>query len=230
MTALGAVNPLHNAQPFSGQGASLYVTSGSEVQYRRMVMQPRRRVLRQGWSGRNAKTLRVDSDTGVSDDQIDFAYDISGLAAGSYVADVRHYKNHWENLATNDLTQPFTIDGSAAEVAAIRGTVTWHAPEIRSGGIVRFRWAWHAADVGTQPTLFRVDFTAGPTSPADLTINLETGRIEYVLDSAALSDASAYTVVLKGENGATTATLATDSVTADATGPAAPTLVSISAR
>lgn len=221
---------IHNAQPFSGQGASLYVTSGSSVQYRRLLLRSGRRVLRKGWSGRNAKTLRVDSQAGVADDQIDFAYDISSLAAGSYVADVRHYKDHWENLATDDLTQPFTIDGSAAEVASIRGTATWHAPVILAGGIVRFRWAWHAADTGTQPTLFRIDFTAGPTSPADLTISLETGRIEYVLESLALSDASAYTVVLKAENGATTATLATDSVTADATGPAAPTLVSISAR
>lgn len=230
MSTLAYRSALHNAQPFSGQGASLYVTSGSTVQYRKLRLQPRRSVLRKGWPARDPKTTRVDSQAGVADDQIDFAYDISGLAAGSYVADVRHYKSHWENLATDDLTQPFTIDGSAAEVAAILGTATWHAPEIRAGGVVRFRWAWHPADTGTQPTLFRIDFTAGPTSPADLTMSVETGRVEYQLDSAALSDGSAYTVVLKAENGATVATLKTDTVTADATGPAAPTLVSISAR
>lgn len=227
MSTLGSIHAIHNAQPFNGQGASLYVTSGSTVQYRRLLLAPRGKVLRQGWSGRNAKTLRVASDTGVSDDQIDFAYDLSSLAAGDYVADVRHYRDDVENLTTNYDTIRFEIDGAAAEVAQVLGTATWLEPDILAGGVVRFRWVWHPSSEGTQPDTFRITFSAGPTSPTALTTDIVAGQFDYELSSAALSDASAYTVVLSAELGAVTATLATNNVTADATGPAAPSLVSI---
>lgn len=231
MSTLGSTTALRNADPFNGQGASLYVTSGTSVVYRKLRLRPRGPVLRKGWVVRDPKTTRVDSMAGVADDQLDFAYDLSSLAAGTYTADVRHYLDGVENLSTNALTHTFTIDGSAAEVTAILGTATWIEPEIRAGGIVRIKWAYHASPIGTQPSQFRIDFTAGPTSPSDILVTATSGQSEYAVDTSALSDASAYTVTLKAENGATVATLHSGKTfTADTTGPTTPTLVSATAR
>lgn len=231
MSVLGYGKALHGARPFQGQGASLYVTSGETVQYRRLVLGGRRRVLRQGWSGRNAKTLRVASDTGVSGAQIDFAHDISALPAGEYTADVRHFLDDIENLTTNAGTLRFEIDGSAEPVDAVLGSATWLEPTILSGGIVRLRWTWHPALHGTQPDTFRVVFTAGPTSPSDLTLDVTAGLFEYELLTGALDDASEYTVSLKAELDAVSTTLLSGKqFQADATAPATPTLVSIKAR
>lgn len=231
MSTLAHGPAIHNAQPFGGQGASLYVTAGSEVQYRRLVLGPRRRVLRLGWSGRNSKTLRVASDTGSSGDQIDFALSLSGYAAGAYAADVRHYLDDVENLTTNANILQFAIDGSQAQVEGVLGTATWLTPETLAGGVVRLRWAWHPSPYGTQPDTFRLAFTAGPTSPADITTTIITGLFDYEVNTDALSDASAYTVSLKAERGAVSTTLLSGKTfTADATAPATPTLVSISAR
>lgn len=224
MTALASRSSIHNAQPFSGEGVSLYLTAGDTVQYRRLSLGHRGKVLRQGWSGRNAKTLRVDSQTGVSDDQIDFALDLSGYAAGEYTADVRTFLSDVENLTTNSNTVHFEIDGAAAEVEAIFGTATWLTPDILSGGDVRFRFIWHPATTGVQPDTFRITFTAGPDSPDDATVSAVSGQFDYELTVEGLSDASAYTVELSAELGAVTATLATEDVTADASGPAAPTI------
>ena len=83
MSSLSSGLSINNADPFSGQGASLYLTSGTTVVYRKLRLQPRGSVLRQGWVVRDPKTTRVDSTAGVADDQIDFAYDLSTLAAGT---------------------------------------------------------------------------------------------------------------------------------------------------
>lgn len=232
MSVLAYSRACHNAQPFSGQGASLYVTVGSSVQYRRYLTGGRRKVLRQGWSGRNAKTLRVDSDTGVADDQIDFSYSLPAtLASQTVTVDVRHYKDDVENLSYNYLTETIELDSSRDPVPAVYGSAVWIEPEIRAGGIVRLAWTWIPVDYGTQPTRFRIVFTAGPTSPSDITTTVTTGLNDYTVDTLALSDSSAYTVRLEAETDTVTTILASGKTfTADATGPAQPTLVSISAR
>jgi hypothetical protein len=234
LTAVLDSRAAHNAHPFDGQGASLYVTAGDTVKYRAIRVQNRRRgagVCRQGWTGRNPKTLRVASDTGVSGDQIDFAHDISALPAGEYAVDVRHFKGDVENLTDNNGIVRIEIDGSADPVLSVLGTATWLEPEILAGGIVRLRWTWHPSLDGVQPDTFRIDFTAGPTSPSDLTLDVSEGLFEYELLTGALDDASAYTVSLKAELGAVSTTLLSGKTfQADATAPATPTLVSIIAR
>lgn len=223
----------HNAHPFAGKGASLYVTAGDTVKYRAIRVRGRRGagVCRQGWAGRNPKTLRVASDTAASGEQIDFAHDVSALPAGEYTADVRHFLDNIENLSTNAGTRRFEIDANADLVEAVLGTATWLEPDILAGGIVRLRWSWHPSPHGTQPDTFRIDFTAGPTSPADLTLEVTVGRFEYELLTGPLDDSAAYTVSLKAELDAVSTTLLSGKqVTADATAPATPTLVSIRAR
>lgn len=229
MSTMGYGVAIHSADPFAGQGASLYVTAGSAVQYRRYLTKRGRSVLRKGWSGRDAKTLRVAVETGISGDTLEFDYSLpAALASQEVTIDVRHFKDDVENLNTAGVHR-VTLDGSRNEVEEIRGTATWLTPEVLAGGIVRLRWVYHAADDGVQPTSFRVDFTAGPTSPADIETDAHSGT-EYELDTAALDDSGTYTIALYAETDTLSTLLTTQSITADASGPPAPTLVSARAH
>ena len=230
MTTLAYASAIHNAQPFSGQGVSLYVTIGASVAYRRRRLGGRRSVLRKGWSGRDAKTLRVASETGTTGDDVELTYSIpASMASESIAIDVRHYLDNVENATTNSGIARVDLDANRDDDTAILGTASSIAPEIRAGGIVRFAWLYHAADDGAQPTSFRIEFASGPTSPDDIETPV-VGDHDYEVDSLALDDSAEYTVNLYAETDTLSTLLLTRTVTADASGPPAPTLVSATAH
>lgn len=229
-------------RPFEGQGLSVYATVGDEVLYRTpRVVRPRFRRHRRIWTkgttprlplGTNpiAKTTRRAFDTGTAGDELDIALQIpSAWASEEIVIDVRHYRDDVENLATNLRTVRVQLNGSLAEVQEIQGTAILIDPEIRAGGIVRLKWRWIPALDGVQPTLFRAMRTAGPTSPADVTVTA-SGAGRYEVDTPALNSA-AYTYKIRAEVGAVTKDVLTGiTFTADAAGPPAVTQIMTDAR
>lgn len=213
------------AAPFSGSGTSLYGNVGTSVVYRAVKIVSRRRARGLGLV---RKTSRVDS---AADPAASFAYSMPvGWASSAVVFDVRRYKDNVENLSTNFGTVAVTLDGSLDDVTSILGTATLLAPEILAGGVVRLRFRYHKSDSGLDPFSFSWSRTAGPTSPSASTVAYDPDNAVHVVDTAALSDASAYTYKLTAINGAHSVDLLTGVVfTADASGPPAPTLGSAEA-
>jgi len=222
-----------NDQPFSGQGVSLYVSIESSVQYRniRLVGRGRRRA-RKHWikgAGGNhdiaaASVLKTARVASVTYDTTECDYDLpASFANQTAIFEVRHYKDNVENLVSNYRTVSVELDANRDPVTAIHGTATLLAQEVRAGGIVRLRILWKPSLDGVQPTQFVATRTAGPTSPADATVSYSAGTKIVEIDTPALSDASAYTYMIRAENGATTKNVLTGiTVTADASGPPAP--------
>jgi len=135
---------------------------------------------------------------------------------------LRTYKDGFEN---EDLTiKTVTLNASGEFDASLAGTATLLSTQQRDGGVVRIRFSWENTGSLT-PTSIKLIRTAGPTSPADQTYAY-VGDGTYEIDTTALSDASAYTfkIQMVVASPSTTADVLTGiSVTADATGPVAPT-------
>lgn len=217
-------------RPFNGTGASLYIGSGAPDPGPESILF---RLLRFGAclflqgvqstiGGTNVnKTARVAS---VSDPTDEIPYTLPGTLANTTVyAQVRAYKDDAEN-ETNFRPVRIELDGSLADITGIHGTALLLDYEPRAAGVVRIRFAWIPARTGTQPAQFVAVRTAGPTSPANATITAVTRGRVYEIDTPALSDSAPYTYKIRAENGATTLDVLTGiSITADATGPTAPT-------
>ncbi len=232
---------LFNDRPFNGTGTSAYANLGSTVRYRdlRVLHLPKKYPRRsadplgpwikgQGGVHDIAAGITKTARRGyAADPTASIPIDVSDLipATGTAVIalDVRTYKDDVENESDNNRIVTKTIDTSGDEINAILGAATLLDQEVRAGGVVRIRFLWSPSVDGTQPTQFRLTRTAGPSSPPDVVQLYSAGNPVEIL-TAALSDASAYTFRITAENGAVTAdVLAGISVTADATGPAAPT-------
>jgi len=210
-------------RPFSGSGYSLYATVGTSVQYRNL------RLLSDGVIG------SVQLDYGATNVEKTARRDTiesgdtwalpSSFNSETVTFDIRHYEDDVENATTNYRTVTLDIDGSGNSQSAINGTGTLVATEIQTGGVVVLRMRYYRKDTGIQPNLFRLTRTAGPTAPADVTVSrtvtAPTDLITFT--TGALSDSSAYTFKIVAENGSSTKDLITGiAVTADATGPTAP--------
>lgn len=210
---------LFAARPFEGSGTSLYVTVGDAVQYRRLHLGSQ-----QALNGVPAitKTARVAN---VSDPDDEIAYSLPAALHGEQITiDIRRHADGWENLTSNAYTQTRVLDGSGDDDTGIIGTAILLETEILAGGIVRLRFRYLASPDGLQPVTFTAVRTAGPTSPADASIDYDESRQVFEIDTPPLSDASAYTYKITATNGATTIDLLTGiTFTADATGPTAPT-------
>ena len=231
-------------RPFEGQGLSLYANVGETVQYRAIRSVGRRfRRQRRCWTKGTpcslpinedpiAKTTRQAFELAAAGEETEVDLTLPAEWAGqTIVVDVRHFKDDVENLTSNFRTLRIDLDGSLAEVLEIFGTAELLSTELRSAGIVRIRFVWNAARDGVQPTLFRIQRTAGPTSPADVTTSAVTGQRVYEIDTPALSDSAPYTYKVRAENGATVIDALTGiTFTADATGPPAVTQVLTDAR
>jgi hypothetical protein len=140
-----------------------------------------------------------------------------------YVVDVRRYKDDVENPSDNYRIAHITTDGSGDSVDAIYGTAYLLYVEKRDGGICRIHFVFEQAIDGLPALTLTAIRTAGPTSPSNVAIDAESGRQTYAIDTPALSDASPYTYKIQAANSAVTADVITDiTVTADATGPTAP--------
>lgn len=215
------------AEPFSGQGVSLYVTIGSSVQYRTLslVSAGLRGAERDiGAVVSNPKTTRVASASSPAS-TIAMAVDAAWYSQ-TIAVDARQYKDDVENETSDP--RIITLDGSGNSVAEILGTATLLGSEQRDGGIVRIRFVWTPSEDGLQPDTFTAIRTAGPSSPANAAVSASTGRQLIEIDTPVLSDASAYTYKIQAASGATTLDILTGiSITADATGPTAPSVTAV---
>lgn len=224
-----------NDHPFDGDGVSLYARAGSEVQYRNVRVLPvsrgrRRNGAIKGTGGNHSlgaasvlKTARVASAAAPA---VTLDFTLPAAMLGQTVTfDVRRYKDDVENESTAYRTVTAAVDGSGEDATGILGTASLVSVEKRAGGVCRIRFTWTASRVGVQPVRFRAARTAGPTSPSSTTVGVVDRQRLYEIDTAALSDASAYTFKITAENAAGTITadvLTGITVTADATGPTAP--------
>lgn len=238
----------YNAHPFDGEGTSLYANVGTAVEYRRLriVRRPRRlarkRCRRSRWikgtggahdiAAGVTKTARIDSVAAPTEQLVTTlpADLLPSSGTGEVVLDVRPYADDVEHLNTNSGTVQNTLDTSGDDQNAILGTALLVGTEVRAGGTVRFRFQWRPAADGVQPDQFVLERTAGPTSPSDVTqsfAGLAGDPATIVeIDVASLSDSAAYTFTVRADDSVTGATadiLVGIVVTADASGPTAPT-------
>lgn len=220
---------IFNHQPFTGSGVSLYVTAGARVQYRnqRLISGSILRGVEFDCGAASVlKTSRVAFETSPTD-SITTTIDPSD----TYTVDIRTFRDNVENESDNYRTRSVTVDGSGDDTNTIQGTATLLDYELRDGGIVRLRFQWEPAADGVQPDTFTAMRTAGPTSPANAAVTVTEGiRLVVEIDTPVLSDASPYTYKIQASLLAVTADVLTGiSVTADATGPAAPSGVTAEA-
>lgn len=230
-----------NDRPFDGEGVSVYASIGSTVRYRNLRVLPagrtrgRRHGTVKGQGGNHnlaassvLKTARVAS---AASPAATLDYTLPAAMLNQTVTfDVRRYLDDVENESDNYRTATVETDGGGDDATGILGTATLLSQEVRSGGIVRLRIAYKEARSGVQPTVFRAIRTAGPSSPASATASYRTGQRLVEIDTPALLDSSAYTFKVRAENALGTVTLDVltgISVTADATGPAAPSSGSV---
>lgn len=222
MSRLKCKNTMYAHRPFDGDGYSLYATIGSTVQYRnRRLLCKQLGSAELDFGATNVtKTARQGTITAGGTWTIPAAYQ-----SQTVTFDVRRYKDDVENNTYNYRTATVAIDGSGDLTTAINGTGTHINTEVLAGGIVKISFRYYKADNGVQPTLYRLTRTAGPTAPTDVTVTKTIVVPSEVITftTGALSDSSAYTFKIVAENDSTTKDLITGlSVTADATGPTAP--------
>lgn len=215
--------------PFAGSGVSLYVTAGATVQYRNLhaITGIICRGTTLAFGGTSVlKTARVAFENSPTDS---ITYTIA--PSDTYTVDIRTFRDNVENESDNYRTRTVTVDGSGDDTNTIQGTATLLDYEKRDGGIVRLRFLWEPSADGVQPDTFTAIHTAGPTSPANASVTVDAGvRLLIEIDTPVLSDASPYTYKIQASLSAVTADVLTGiSVTADATGPAAPSGVTAEA-
>lgn len=215
-----------NHQPFSGQGVSLYVGN----LYRNLHLlnsAGARPLLVQGTDfpiGETnvSKTARIASTSGTAGAEVTLSPDLSAYNESTIQLDLRHYKDHVESEVVHP--RKITIDASGDAENKIQGAYQAAGVQLRAGGVVRVRFWYLASSNGVAPETFSLSRTAGPTTPGDVSVNYEGSGL-YEIDTAALSDASAYTfdVIASNATLSVTRTLGAVTFTADASGPAAPT-------
>lgn len=224
-------------RPFAGEGVSLYATLGSVVQYRNHRIFGGRKRRRgfgfvkgsqaaQGYGNGVTKSARVDS-VAFPTDSIAFTFPTS-FNSQTVAWDVRHYLDDLENLSSNFLTQVTAIGSTGGGTSTINATASVVGQQQRAGGVVRFTVQINPSTSGVQPILIRLHRTAGPSSPADALANYASGVAVLEIDSPALLDSAPYTYQLNLENGSVVLVAETGiAVQADATGPPAPTFVTL---
>lgn len=224
--------------PFEGEGASLYAESGSSVQYRHPIFLRGCSLGKKSFGGTLAKITesRLRSDDALSvplprtlrvgfaaspTEEIDYTVPAAWYP-GNVALALRTFKDGIENEDSS--VKVVTLNSDGEFDASLSGTAVVLSKEQRDGGVVRIRFSW--VNTGTlTPTSIKLIRTAGPTSPSDQTYSYVGDGI-YEIDTTALSDASAYTfkIQMVVASPSTTADVLTGiSITADATGPDAPT-------
>lgn len=213
-------------RPFRWQGVSVYAGSGL-ARYRdgRIIggttLMPTVRIGRE-------KTARIASEAGTGELEVTAAVPEALIDNPAVAFDVRHYRDDCECEVT--APQLATIDSGGDDVEAIGGRALYIRTDVRTGGraTIFFRFIAGAFD---RPFRFRIEFTAGPTSPADIT-TLYAGPKLYDVPASGLSSGT-YTFTLTAENQAETVsvTLLTGiQFTVDADGPDAVTGVTVEVR
>lgn len=214
---------MYNHHPFTGDGYSLYATIGNTVQYRNKRLLCGNPLGSAELDFGATSVLKTARRTTIAPDG---TWTIpAGFNSQTVTFDIRRYKDDVENETYNYRTVTLDVDSGGDGQTAIYGTGSLVGTEIKAGGIVVLRMRYYRADNGVQPNLYRLTRTAGPTAPADVTVSQTITSPSDVITftTGALSDSSAYTFKIVAENDSTTKDLITGiSVTADATGPTAP--------
>lgn len=220
---------IYNDQPFSGSGVSLYVTVGESVQYRNLRIVGNGHLQTANWligTGSVLKTTRVASEASPVS-SISVPVD-STWESETITVDVRTYADNVENNTDNYRPARVELDGSGEAQPTIQGVATLIGTEARSGGVCIVRVAFENAVTGLQADTLTLVRTAGPTTPADVDLEVVEGREVYEFETEVLMDTapgapSPYTFKIVGSAGAVDVDLLTGiSVTADSTGPDAP--------
>lgn len=232
-------------RPFAGTGTSLYVSAGDTVQYRNLRLlargkrhrgqSARRGTWIKGSSGVHditaASVLKTCRAASAADPTSSFAYALPAALLPPVgqtrliTFDVRTYAADVENESENFRTVSVLIDSNGNDAGQILGTARLLNIEVRAAGIVRLRFIYLPSTDGVQPTQFKAMRTAGPTTPADVTVSWSSGRRILEIDTPPLSDAAPYTYTIRALNQAGTVmkdVLTGIAVQADATGPDAP--------
>ena len=215
--------PFLNHHPFTGDGVSLYAQVGTSLQY------SNRRVYSRCLKGTGGefgigstsvtKTSRVASVASPAT-TIDYTFPVSWHSQ-TVTVNLRTYKDDVENEDISG-SRTFVLDGSGVVVSDITGTAVLLSTRKMDGGVVEIRFQWYEGD-GLPAATFQLIRTAGPTSPSNIVFDA-SGSGVYAVETSVLSDASAYTFKIRAVNGSVTKDVLTGiSVTADATGPSAPT-------
>lgn len=217
---------IYTHRPFEGQGVSLYVSVAESVQYRNLRIVGNGYLQSPNWvigTGDIEKTARVAFEASpVSSISVPVDTD---WQSQTLAVDVRTFADDVENNSDNYRIARIDLDGSGVAQDTIQGVATLLGVEARSGGICVIRIAFANSTTGLQATLLTAVRTAGPTTPANIEVEVESGRVVYEFTTEVLMEVggSPYTFKIQGTAGATTADLLTGiTVTVDSTGPDAP--------
>jgi hypothetical protein len=219
--------PVSYDRAFAGRGVSLYVSAGSDVQYRRLrVCQAGQMITQHVSLDQFPATLRrAKADHPAT--TLDWTIPAEMLPAfgetATIAVDVRPFRDDVE-LDTRQ-RQTIEIDSAGNLVSTLGGTAELLNQVQQAGGVVKLEFAYYLPEDEAEPFRFRWVATDGPTSPADAVVTHSPGSTRYSVLTPALSDAAAYTYTLQAENeaGDVVLELLTGvSVLADASGPPAP--------
>lgn len=171
----------------------------------------------------------------VKDPAVEFEYSLPDAMLDQTIwAQVRRHAGGVENPT---IYQPIKItadaEGEGVDTIGGHGRIT--AITKFAGGGFEFQFRWMPSLNGLPPAQFRLEKTAGTGTIADVLLTYVARQTRYKIAVTGLTDAEAYTFNLSAENGTATKLLPyageTDlDVTADASGPPAPTALSLVAH
>ena len=218
-----------------GPGVSLYlgppgVDDASRITYRRRRFLNRQHFVGlDAWTGGGEFFLHDSIVAQVTCPTEEITYTLPAeYTSTTFWAQLRTFEGGLENPSIYG-AQRISVDSDQEQSNTIDGSAFVTAIQKRDAGGLRVRFEWLPAITGIQPTQFTLTRTAGPTSPADVTVAVSSVPTAYQIDVASLTDAGAYTFNLVAENGAVTKTLAVVNFTADAAGPSSVTGLSAAA-
>lgn len=235
------VTPLQMNSPFAGGfGAAVYASepnmAGPEsIRYRQPVYWPKRGRVVQTRGHFGAATIpraRPALQIVKAPTQPEVTLPDEYLGATAWLI-VRPHRDGIE-LPTLQGAVQVTIDDDGELEQTIDGSGTLWAVELLAGGGVRFKWDWSAGI--NEPEEFVVACISGPTSPADVTVSLGVDRRSYAAKFEGLQE-SAYVFTITALRSGFASKAISDrtgetefTVTPDATGPDAVTILSVVER
>lgn len=223
-------NNRYNHHPFAGRGASLYAGIGDgpdAVQFRKLRILGNRFVRGSGFTIadglRKCCILAQATDPTAS---LTLAVPAEWQDQTVWIQ-VRTFWNHCESTHNYDPQRlDITTEGEVDQV--IQGTGQILAADKRDGGIYSLRVTYIPASYGVQPTELLIRKTAGPGTLADVTTPYVDVR-NFVLETDALTNGQSYTFALIAKHDSIELILHSITFTADAAGPPAPSILSLTA-
>lgn len=219
---------MYGNRPFQTEGVSLYLAAdttdpgAAAIIYRNMRFDNAQSFT----SFRTTKTNRVAFQAAPT---ATMTVDLSAYVGKSIRLQLRPCLDDVE-LEASQGTRLLALNGSGNDVTGVAGSLVLLDAEVRAGGDVRLRTRYTPSVSGVQPTSFTASRTAGPTSPANVTVTYSGGDVYLDFDFTGLSSASAYTFKIFATASATDYDMLTGiNVTADTTGPTAPTATLLTA-